>query len=88
MSSSFAYVCVMIRSRFLGLGLLVWLNPGSLRIYACQVAVEVAKTEEEPEAAARKLTAVAFSSGSADNITCIVVKFQHDKAGPASPHQD
>ncbi|RXH95194.1 hypothetical protein DVH24_024878 [Malus domestica] len=52
------------------------------------VAVEVAKTEEEPEAAARKLTAVAFSRGSADNITCIVVKFQHDKAGPASPHQD
>lgn len=30
-------------------------------------------------AAARKLTDTAFTRGSADNITCIVVKFHHDK---------
>ncbi|KAI5347178.1 hypothetical protein L3X38_015057 [Prunus dulcis] len=52
-----------------------------------EVAVEVAQTEEQPEAAARKLTAVAFCRGSADNITCIVVKFHHDKAEPASEHR-
>ncbi|TQD81514.1 hypothetical protein C1H46_032957 [Malus baccata] len=67
---------------------LVLASDGVWDVLPNEVAVEVAKTEEEPEAAARKLTAVAFSRGSADNITCIVVKFQHDKAGPASPHQD
>jgi protein phosphatase 1L len=41
--------------------------------------------EEEPEAAARKLTETAFSRGSGDNITCIVVKFQHDKLSGDSP---
>ncbi|XP_066361913.1 probable protein phosphatase 2C 52 [Miscanthus floridulus] len=44
-------------------------------------AVSLVKMEEEPEAAARKLTETAFSRGSGDNITCIVVKFQHDKPG-------
>ncbi|KAF5197759.1 phosphatase 2C [Thalictrum thalictroides] len=43
-------------------------------------AVSLASTEEDPEAAARKLTETAFSRGSADNITCIVVRFHHDKA--------
>lgn len=44
-----------------------------------QDAVAIATTEEEPIAAARKLTETAFTQGSADNITCIVVKFHHDK---------
>lgn len=44
-----------------------------------QDAVSLAQSEEEPEAAARKLTDTAFARGSADNITCIVVKFHHDK---------
>ena len=39
--------------------------------------------EEEPEVASRKLTETAFTRGSADNITCIVVKFHHDNADPA-----
>lgn len=50
-----------------------------------QDAVSLALTEEEPEAAARKLTETAFTRGSADNITCIVVKFHRDTADPASP---
>jgi protein phosphatase 1L len=61
-----------------------------------QDAVSLVKMEEEPEAAARKLTETAFSRGSGDNITCIVVKFQHDKPGiggggghsPSSPPGD
>ncbi|XP_062232272.1 probable protein phosphatase 2C 52 isoform X2 [Phragmites australis] len=48
-------------------------------------AVSLVKMEEEPEAAARKLTETAFSRGSSDNITCIVVKFQRDKMGGDSP---
>nr|CAB3464308.1 unnamed protein product [Digitaria exilis] len=47
-------------------------------------AVSLVKMEE-PEAAARKLTETAFSRGSGDNITCIVVKFQHDKPSGESP---
>jgi protein phosphatase 1L len=50
-------------------------------IFAVQDAVSLVRMEEEPEAAARKLTETAFSRGSCDNITCIVVKFQHDKMG-------
>lgn len=48
--------------------------------YTCQDAVSLARTEEEPEAAALKLAETAFSRGSADNITCIVVKFHHGQA--------
>uniref|UniRef100_A0A0A9CMQ9 protein-serine/threonine phosphatase n=1 Tax=Arundo donax TaxID=35708 RepID=A0A0A9CMQ9_ARUDO len=48
-------------------------------------AVSLVRMEEEPEVAARKLTETAFSRGSGDNITCIVVKFQHDKMGGDSP---
>ncbi|KAK0592355.1 hypothetical protein LWI29_017683 [Acer saccharum] len=47
-------------------------------------AVELARTEEEPESAALKLTETAFTWGSADNITCIVVRFHHNNnADPA-----
>ncbi|XP_072971584.1 probable protein phosphatase 2C 52 isoform X2 [Typha angustifolia] len=51
-------------------------------------AVSIASMEEEPEAAARKLTETAYLRGSADNITCIVVKFHHDKIGVHSPTGD
>ena len=47
--------------------------------------VSLVKMEEEPEAAARKLIETAFARGSGDNITCIVVKFQHDKPSGDSP---
>lgn len=42
-------------------------------------AVSIARTEEQPQTAARKLTEAAFTRGSSDNITCIVVRFNHDK---------
>ncbi|XP_047094574.1 probable protein phosphatase 2C 52 [Lolium rigidum] len=48
-------------------------------------AVSLVKMEEDPEAAARKLTETAFGRGSGDNITCVVVKFQHDRTGGDSP---
>ncbi|XP_020272982.1 probable protein phosphatase 2C 52 isoform X2 [Asparagus officinalis] len=41
-------------------------------------AISIASMEEEAEAAALKLMETAFSRGSADNITCIVVRFHHD----------
>lgn len=40
-----------------------------------QHAVAFVKGEVGPEAAARKLTEIAFARGSTDNITCIVVEF-------------
>ncbi|CAL9039687.1 unnamed protein product [Musa banksii] len=48
-------------------------------------AVSLVRLEEDPEAAARKLTEVAFSRGSADNITCIVVRFLNNKEGVDPP---
>ncbi|ONK70025.1 uncharacterized protein A4U43_C05F29460 [Asparagus officinalis] len=52
-----------------------------------RAAVEIVKPLDSPEAAARKLTETAYSSGSADNITCIVVRFHHDH--PTAPtHPD
>ena len=44
-----------------------------------QEAVSLVKSIENPEAAARKLTETAFAKGSVDNITCIVVRFNHNK---------
>lgn len=53
-----------------------------------QDAVSIAQTEEEPVAAARKLTETAFTRGSADNITCIVVKIHHEEMNPTKTDQD
>ncbi|CAK8567548.1 unnamed protein product [Lathyrus sativus] len=50
-------------------------------------AVSIARAEEAAEAAARKLTEAAFNRGSADNITCIVVRFNHEKRHPANPDE-
>ncbi|XP_028806827.1 probable protein phosphatase 2C 76 isoform X1 [Neltuma alba] len=50
-------------------------------------AASLARAEDEPEAAARRLTEAAFSRGSADNITCIVVRFHHDKTNPANSEE-
>ncbi|CAN6194997.1 unnamed protein product [Urochloa humidicola] len=42
-------------------------------------AVALLKAEDGPQAAAVKLTEIAYSRHSADNITCVVVQFHHDK---------
>ncbi|KAG2333047.1 hypothetical protein Bca52824_004227, partial [Brassica carinata] len=58
---------------------LVLASDGLWDVVPNEDAVSLAQIEEEPVAAARKLTDTAFTRGSADNITCIVVKFHHDK---------
>uniref|UniRef100_A0A5B7ASA9 protein-serine/threonine phosphatase n=1 Tax=Davidia involucrata TaxID=16924 RepID=A0A5B7ASA9_DAVIN len=71
------------------LELLVLASDGLWDVVPNEDAVSLARTEEEPEAAAQKLTETAFSRGSTDNITCIVVKFHHQKAAdPADPEHD
>lgn len=64
------------------LELLVLASDGLWDVVANEDAISLAQTEEDPESAARKLTETAFTRGSADNITCIVVKFHHKKADP------
>ncbi|KAA8540019.1 hypothetical protein F0562_026711 [Nyssa sinensis] len=68
--------------------LLVLASDGLWDVVPNEDAVSLARTEEEPEAAARKLTEMAFTRGSADNITCIVVKFHHQKTDPADLKHD
>ncbi|XP_076904301.1 putative protein phosphatase 2C 76 [Bidens hawaiensis] len=60
--------------------LLVLASDGLWDVVPNEDAVSLALLEEEPESAARKLVETAFSRGSADNITCIVVRFYHDKS--------
>lgn len=62
--------------------LLVLASDGIWDVIPNEDAVSLAQAEEEPETAAKKLTEAAFTRGSADNITCIVVRFHHDKAVP------
>ncbi|XP_075492336.1 putative protein phosphatase 2C 76 isoform X1 [Primulina tabacum] len=64
------------------LELLVLASDGLWDVVPNEDAVLIAQTEDDPEAGARKLTETAFARGSADNITCIVVKFCHDKPRP------
>lgn len=68
--------------------LLVLASDGLWDVVPNEDAVSLAREEEEPEVAARKLTEVAFTRGSADNITCIVVRFHHDKVVASCPQQD
>ncbi|KAH6828070.1 Protein phosphatase 2C family protein [Perilla frutescens var. hirtella] len=70
------------------LELLVLASDGLWDVVPNEDAVSIAQTEEEPVAAARKLTETAFTRGSADNITCIVVKFHHEKVDPSETYQD
>ena len=70
------------------LELLVLASDGLWDVVPNEDAVSLAQTEEEPEAAARKLTETAFTRGSADNITCIVVRFHHENADSANPQHD
>ncbi|CAN1264141.1 Probable protein phosphatase 2C 76 [Linum perenne] len=58
--------------------LLVLASDGLWDVVPNEDAVTLAKSEEEPEAAAKKLVETAFTKGSADNITCIVVKLNRN----------
>ena len=42
-----------------------------------QEAVDLIRDKDDAEAAAKFLTDEAFKRGSADNITCVVVRFHH-----------
>ncbi|XP_004308002.1 PREDICTED: probable protein phosphatase 2C 76 [Fragaria vesca subsp. vesca] len=68
--------------------LLVLASDGLWDVVPNEDAISLARTEEEPEAAARKLTGTAFARGSADNITCIVVRFNHEKAESTGANHD
>ncbi|KAK8955670.1 putative protein phosphatase 2C 52 [Platanthera guangdongensis] len=68
--------------------LMVLASDGLWDVVENEDAITLARTEEEPEAAARKLTETAFSRGSADNITCIVVRFHHDSKETAYSSDD
>ncbi|PAN05187.1 hypothetical protein PAHAL_1G120600 [Panicum hallii] len=60
---------------------LVLASDGLWDVVENEEAVSLGKLEDAAESAARKLTEIAYSRGSADNITCIVVQFHHDKTG-------
>ncbi|MGV7468005.1 hypothetical protein PJI21_28910, partial [Mycobacterium kansasii] len=70
------------------LELLLLASDGLWDVVPNEDAVSIARAEEEPEAAARKLTETAFNRGSADNITCIVVKFNHGTGEVLAPHSE
>ncbi|KAG0493862.1 hypothetical protein HPP92_004856 [Vanilla planifolia] len=70
------------------LELLVLASDGLWDVVPNEDAISLARAEEEPEAAARKLTETAFSRGSADNITCIVVRFHQEKIDKEAPLDD
>ncbi|KAF3333234.1 putative protein phosphatase 2C 52 [Carex littledalei] len=65
------------------LELLVIATDGIWDVLPNEDAISLARTEEEPKVAARRLAELAFSRGSADNITCIVVRFHHDETNDA-----
>ncbi|KAL8232111.1 hypothetical protein R6Q57_001889 [Mikania cordata] len=65
--------------------LLVLVSDGLWDVVPNDDAVSLAQSEEEPEEAAKKLIETAFSCGSADNITCIVVKLYHDSTTKPKP---
>ncbi|KAG6488077.1 probable protein phosphatase 2C 52 [Zingiber officinale] len=64
---------------------LVLASDGLWDVVTNEDAVAIMKVEEEADNATRKLAETAFFRGSADNITCIVVRFNHDKQGVDSP---
>ncbi|KAL9672729.1 hypothetical protein QQ045_028981 [Rhodiola kirilowii] len=66
--------------------LLVVASDGLWDVVSNEDAIALAESEEEPEVAARKLTEAAFARGSCDNITCIVVRFHHNKSTPVTMH--
>uniref|UniRef100_A0A0D6R6L6 protein-serine/threonine phosphatase n=1 Tax=Araucaria cunninghamii TaxID=56994 RepID=A0A0D6R6L6_ARACU len=58
---------------------LVLASDGLWDVVSNEDAISLVKSIEDPEIAARKLTETAYAKGSADNITCVVVRFHHGK---------
>uniref|UniRef100_A0ACD5VZE1 Uncharacterized protein n=1 Tax=Avena sativa TaxID=4498 RepID=A0ACD5VZE1_AVESA len=63
---------------------LILASDGLWDVVSNEHAVAFVKEVVGPEAAARKLTEIAFRRGSTDNITCIVVEFHRDNVGNGS----
>ncbi|MQL82271.1 hypothetical protein Taro_014742 [Colocasia esculenta] len=63
---------------------LILASDGLWDVVSNEEAVEMVKPIEDPEAAAKMLTQEAYKRGSADNITCVVVRFL---AAPCSTSQ-
>lgn len=56
---------------------LILASDGLWDVVSNQDAVAMIQSTEDPELAAKKLTEEAYRKGSADNITCVVVRFNH-----------
>ncbi|CAM6019925.1 unnamed protein product [Sphagnum balticum] len=61
-----------------GVDFLVLASDGLWDVVTNQDAVSMVATIPDAEEAATKLTGEAFRRGSADNITCVIVRFNHD----------
>ncbi|CAK9858594.1 unnamed protein product [Sphagnum jensenii] len=61
-----------------GVDFLVLASDGLWDVVSNQDAVSMVATIPDAEEAANKLTSEAFRRGSADNITCVIVRFNHD----------
>jgi protein phosphatase 1L len=61
-----------------GVDFLILASDGLWDVVTNQEAVSMVKSIENTEEAANKLTEEAYRRGSADNITCVIVRFNHD----------
>ncbi|CAM6071589.1 unnamed protein product [Sphagnum tenellum] len=61
-----------------GVDFLILASDGLWDVVTNQEAVSMVKSIENAEEAANKLTEEAYRRGSADNITCVIVRFNHD----------
>ncbi len=66
-----------------GVDFLVLASDGLWDVVSNQDAVSMVATIPDAEEAANKLTGEAFRRGSADNITCVIVRFNHDNPWPS-----
>ncbi|XP_057858298.1 probable protein phosphatase 2C 59 [Cryptomeria japonica] len=60
-----------------GVEFLILASDGLWDVVSNQDAVAMIQSIEDPEYAAKRLTEEAYRKGSADNITCVVVRFHH-----------